>query len=136
MDSASWMEKAISLALENVREGRSGPFAALVVKDGRMVGSGTNLVTATNDPTAHAELVRGRTAKVSTILYDHVLLPHLQRAMFQHILFREALCFELAGLAVGCCPGKKVIGTWECGFGNKGALCIGFSGRTDGAACG
>ena len=62
MDSASWMEKAISLALENVREGRGGPFAALVVKDGRLVGSGTNLVTATNDPTAHAELVAIREA--------------------------------------------------------------------------
>lgn len=62
MDSASWMEKAISLALENVREGRGGPFGALVVKDGRMVGSGTNLVTATNDPTAHAELVAIREA--------------------------------------------------------------------------
>jgi tRNA(Arg) A34 adenosine deaminase TadA len=62
MDSASWMEKAISLALENVRQGRGGPFAALVVKDGRLVGSGTNLVTATNDPTAHAELVAIREA--------------------------------------------------------------------------
>ncbi len=62
MDSASWMEKAISLALENVREGRGGPFAALVVKDGRLVASGTNLVTATNDPTAHAELVAIRAA--------------------------------------------------------------------------
>lgn len=62
MDSESWMEKAISLALENVREGRGGPFAALVAKDGRLVGSGTNLVTATNDPTAHAELVAIREA--------------------------------------------------------------------------
>lgn len=62
MDSAFWMEKAISLALENVREGRGGPFAALVVKDGRLVGSGTNLVTSTNDPTAHAELVAIREA--------------------------------------------------------------------------
>lgn len=62
MDPESWMEKAISLALENVREGRGGPFGALVVKDGRMVGSGTNLVTATNDPTAHAELVAIREA--------------------------------------------------------------------------
>jgi tRNA(Arg) A34 adenosine deaminase TadA len=56
------MEKAIGLALENVRQGRGGPFAALVVKDGRLVGSGTNLVTATNDPTAHAELVAIREA--------------------------------------------------------------------------
>jgi tRNA(Arg) A34 adenosine deaminase TadA len=62
MDSAFWMEKAISLALENVRQGRGGPFAALVVKDGRLVGSGTNLVTSTNDPTAHAELVAIREA--------------------------------------------------------------------------
>jgi tRNA(Arg) A34 adenosine deaminase TadA len=45
-----------------VRQGRGGPFAALVVKDGRLVGSGTNLVTATNDPTAHAELVAIREA--------------------------------------------------------------------------
>src|SRR5580700_6335983 len=56
------MARAIELAIENVRSGRGGPFAALVVKDGRIVGEGTNCVTASNDPTAHAEVVAIRTA--------------------------------------------------------------------------
>jgi guanine deaminase len=56
------MARAIELAIENVRSGRGGPFVALVVKDGRIVGEGTNCVTASNDPTAHAEVVAIRTA--------------------------------------------------------------------------
>jgi tRNA(Arg) A34 adenosine deaminase TadA len=62
MDAKSWMAKAIELARENVRAGRGGPFAAIVVKDGGMVASGTNLVPSTNDPTAHAEIVAIREA--------------------------------------------------------------------------
>lgn len=50
------MARATELAMENVRSGKGGPFAALVVKEGRVVGEGTNAVTATNDPTAHAEI--------------------------------------------------------------------------------
>jgi guanine deaminase len=57
-----FMARAIELAIENVRSGRGGPFAALVVKDGRIVGEGTNCVTSTNDPTAHAEVVAIRAA--------------------------------------------------------------------------
>jgi len=60
--SAEFMRRAIALALENVRTGRGGPFAALVVKDGRVIGEGANSVTATNDPTAHAEIVAIREA--------------------------------------------------------------------------
>jgi len=56
------MARAIELAIENVQSGRGGPFAALVVKDGRVVGEGANSVTATNDPTAHAEVVAIRAA--------------------------------------------------------------------------
>lgn len=56
------MRRAIALAMENVRSARGGPFAALVVKDGRVIAEGTNLVTATNDPTAHAEIVAIREA--------------------------------------------------------------------------
>jgi tRNA(Arg) A34 adenosine deaminase TadA len=56
------MAWAIELAIENVRSGRGGPFAALVVKDGRIVASGTNQVTSCNDPTAHAEIVAIRAA--------------------------------------------------------------------------
>ncbi len=56
------MSRAIALAVENVRAGRGGPFGALVVKDGQLVASGVNLVTSTNDPTAHAEVVAIRAA--------------------------------------------------------------------------
>lgn len=56
------MEQAISLAMENIRTGRGGPFAALVVKDGAVLASGTNQVTSLNDPTAHAEVVAIRAA--------------------------------------------------------------------------
>jgi guanine deaminase len=56
------MRKAIELSIENVRSGRGGPFAALVSKDGEIVASGTNLVTTTFDPTAHAEVVAIRQA--------------------------------------------------------------------------
>jgi guanine deaminase len=57
-----FMTRAIELAIENVRSGRGGPFAALVVKDGQIVSEGTNRVTSSNDPTAHAEVVAIRTA--------------------------------------------------------------------------
>ncbi len=57
-----FLRRAIALSVENVRKGRGGPFAALVVKDGRAVGVGTNRVTLTNDPTAHAEIVAIREA--------------------------------------------------------------------------
>lgn len=57
-----WMREAIDLAVENVQAGRGGPFAALVVRDGRILARGTNRVTSTNDPTAHAEIVAIRTA--------------------------------------------------------------------------
>jgi guanine deaminase len=56
------MERAIQLSLENVRSGRGGPFAALVAKDGEIIAEAANCVTATNDPTAHAEIVAIREA--------------------------------------------------------------------------
>ena len=57
-----FMARAIELSLENVRSGKGGPFAAVVVKDGRIIAEGTNRVTSTNDPTAHAEIVAIREA--------------------------------------------------------------------------
>jgi guanine deaminase len=56
------MRRVIALAVENVRSGRGGPFAALVVRDGAVIAEGTNLVTSTNDPTAHAEVIAIRRA--------------------------------------------------------------------------
>jgi guanine deaminase len=58
----AFMQAAIDLSVRNVREGRGGPFAAVVVKDGKMIAAGTNRVTSTNDPTAHAEIVAIREA--------------------------------------------------------------------------
>lgn len=58
----SFMQEAIRRAVENVRSGRGGPFGAIVVKDTRVLAAGTNLVTATNDPTAHAEVTAIREA--------------------------------------------------------------------------
>jgi guanine deaminase len=60
--SQEFMRRAIALAIENVRTLRGGPFAALVVNDGRVIAEGTNRVTSSNDPTAHAEVVAIREA--------------------------------------------------------------------------
>ncbi len=56
------MKEAIELSRKNIREGKGGPFATVVVKEGKIIASGTNLVTSTNDPTAHAEVVAIREA--------------------------------------------------------------------------
>jgi tRNA(Arg) A34 adenosine deaminase TadA len=57
-----FMARAIELSLQNVRSGRGGPFGAVVVKNGAIIGEGTNQVTSTNDPTAHAEVIAIREA--------------------------------------------------------------------------
>jgi guanine deaminase len=57
-----WMRQAIALAIENVRSGRGGPFGALVVKSDRLIATGANVVTSSNDPTAHAEVMAIRNA--------------------------------------------------------------------------
>jgi tRNA(Arg) A34 adenosine deaminase TadA len=57
-----FMQRAIELSLDNVRSGRGGPFGAVVVKEGEIIAEGVNRVTATNDPTAHAEVTAIRDA--------------------------------------------------------------------------
>lgn len=57
-----FMGKAISLASSNVLTLQGGPFGAVVVKDGEIIGRGSNQVTGSNDPTAHAEIVAIRDA--------------------------------------------------------------------------
>lgn len=56
------MQRAIELAIRNVESGTGGPFGAVVVRDNQIVAEGVNLVTASNDPTAHAEIVAIREA--------------------------------------------------------------------------
>src|SRR5580704_12233735 len=57
-----FMARAIELSLDNVLSGRGGPFGAVVVRGGSIVAEGVNRVTATNDPTAHAEVTAIREA--------------------------------------------------------------------------
>ncbi len=56
-----FMRKAISLSIQNVKKG-GGPFGAVIVKDGKIIATGVNRVTAVNDPTAHAEVTAIRKA--------------------------------------------------------------------------
>jgi tRNA(Arg) A34 adenosine deaminase TadA len=51
-----FLRRAIRLAAQNAASGAGGPFAALIVRDGRIVAEAVNTVTATLDPTAHGEV--------------------------------------------------------------------------------
>lgn len=57
-----FMRRTLRLASENAQAGVGGPFAAIVVRDGEIVGRGTNRVTSDKDPTAHAEIMAIRDA--------------------------------------------------------------------------
>ena len=52
----TYMREAIQLARENMQKGHGGPFGAVIVKNGQVIGRGWNKVTSANDPTAHAEV--------------------------------------------------------------------------------
>jgi guanine deaminase len=56
------MRRAIELSVHNVHSGNGGPFGAVVTRDGEIVGEGANQVLATNDPSAHAEVIAIRAA--------------------------------------------------------------------------
>ncbi|MEP6944556.1 MAG: nucleoside deaminase [Acidobacteriota bacterium] len=57
-----FMMRAVELARQGVDANAGGPFGCVIVKDGKIVGEGSNSVTSTNDPTAHAEIVAIRDA--------------------------------------------------------------------------
>ncbi len=56
------MREAIRLAMQGMQNDEGGPFGAVVVQNGKIIGRGNNRVTSTNDPTAHAEVVAIRNA--------------------------------------------------------------------------
>ncbi len=62
------MRQAIGLSLSKMRANHGGPFGAVVVRNGKIVGRGWNRVTSTNDPTAHAEVsaIRDACSKLKT----------------------------------------------------------------------
>lgn len=57
-----WILEAIRLSREGLEKNLGGPFGAVVVLNNEIVGWGQNMVTSTNDPTAHAEVVAIRAA--------------------------------------------------------------------------
>lgn len=59
---AGFLREAIRLSRARMRQGRGGPFGAVVVRDGAIVARGWNAVTSSLDPTAHAEIVAIRRA--------------------------------------------------------------------------
>ena len=56
------MRRAIELGRKGAEAGDGGPFGAVIVRDGKIIGEGWNRVLATNDPTAHGEIVAIRDA--------------------------------------------------------------------------
>ena len=67
MVDKKFMQKAIELSVENVKNG-GGPFGAVIVKEGKIISEGANRVTVDNDPTAHAEIsaIRQAAKKLNT----------------------------------------------------------------------
>ena len=70
-EELSFMQAAIELARAGVQRNEGGPFGALIVKEGVIIGQGCNQVISTKDPTAHAEIVAIRAAA------DHLGAFHL-----------------------------------------------------------
>lgn len=65
-----YMEVAKELANENLKTNAGGPFGACIVKEGKIIGKGSNQVLSKNDPTAHAEIVAIREACQKLNTYD------------------------------------------------------------------
>jgi guanine deaminase len=61
-DDTYFLREAIRLAHEGMNNNLGGPFGAVVVKNGEIIGRGCNQVTSSSDPTAHAEVVAIRDA--------------------------------------------------------------------------
>ncbi|MDI9354865.1 MAG: nucleoside deaminase [Cyanobium sp. MAG06] len=56
------LEESVKEGLIGVSNNHGGPFGAIIVRDGKIIGRGHNRVTSTNDPTAHAEITAIRDA--------------------------------------------------------------------------
>jgi tRNA(Arg) A34 adenosine deaminase TadA len=69
MDEA-FMRRAIAVSAAGMRAGTGGPFGAVVVLDGEVIAEGSNAVTSSNDPTAHAEIVAIRRACAALGRFD------------------------------------------------------------------
>jgi guanine deaminase len=70
MDQEQIMKRVIELSRKGMLGGFGGPFGSVIVKKGEIVGEGHNEVLATNDPTAHAEVVAIRRASAKLKSFD------------------------------------------------------------------
>ncbi|MBQ7811927.1 MAG: nucleoside deaminase [Bacteroidales bacterium] len=70
-EDALFMQQAIDLSVQNVENG-GGPFGAVIVKDGKVIATGTNRVVPNSDPTAHAEVsaIREACRRLGTFKLD------------------------------------------------------------------
>lgn len=71
MDHKTYLKLAVEEAMDGIRAGDGGPFGALVVRDGKILGRGHNTVLKTHDPSAHAEVNAIRNACAQAM--DHRL---------------------------------------------------------------
>ncbi len=69
-EHAAFMRDAIDLAYQGMKGAHGGPFGAVIVKDGAVIGRGHNRVLSTNDPTAHAEVTAIRDASANIEQFD------------------------------------------------------------------
>ena len=70
MTDMDYMQRAVAIALQKMRNNEGGPFGAVIVRNGKIIAEGWNRVTSTNDPTAHAEVVAIRAACSSLGTFD------------------------------------------------------------------
>ena len=92
MTKEELMRKAIELSTENVANG-GGPFGAVIAKDGEIIATGTNRVTSSCDPTAHAEVSAIQPQWLRN-LYLLRTLPHVPRCYLlgptgQNVLWKQ-----------------------------------------------
>lgn len=71
-EQEAYMKRAIELARRGMHGGDGGPFGAVVVRNGEIVGEGWNRVVGTNDPTAHGEItaIRDACSRLETFSLD------------------------------------------------------------------
>ncbi len=70
MDSKKYMEQAIAEAERGIEKSDGGPFGSIIVKNGKVVGSGHNMVLKNNDSTAHGEISAIRDAEKNLKTFD------------------------------------------------------------------
>ena len=75
-DHSYFMNEAVKAAIKGMDANEGGPFGCVIVKDGEIIGRGNNMVTSTNDPTAHAEVtaIRNACKKLNSFQLDGCII--------------------------------------------------------------